>query len=76
MVTIKIDDRKEFIAVSEDSGTTLNGNEEVMMIITDNLIAELKLFIKERYKIVSFMDFFTDKKRVKKQSISKKANGI
>ena len=50
--------------------------EEVIMMITDNLIAELKLFIKERYKIVSFSDFFTDKKLVEQQSISKKSKNI
>ena len=45
------------------------------MKITDDLVAELKLFIKDNYKLVSFSGIFPEKKN-KKQGISQKAKGI
>jgi len=46
-----------------------------MINITDDLIAELKLFIKDNYKLVSFSGLFPDKKK-KSKSIAEKAKGI
>ena len=45
-------------------------------MITDKLLAELKLYIKENYKLVSFTSLISGKKRTGKQGISGKAKGI
>jgi hypothetical protein len=48
------------------------------MMITDNLdlLAELKLYIKEHYKLVSFANLFPGKKKTERQSLSPKAESI
>ena len=46
------------------------------MIITDDLVAELKLFIKERYKLVSFAEIFPGKKRAKGKGLSEVSQGV
>jgi hypothetical protein len=45
-------------------------------MINDNLIRELKLYIKEHYKLVSFTGIFPAKGRGKKPGIAGKAQGI
>nr|AGS53555.1 hypothetical protein [uncultured bacterium contig00062] len=45
-------------------------------MITDSLAAELKLYIKEHYKLVSFTGLFPGKKLTRTQGISKKAKGV
>ena len=49
-----------------------------MITVTDDLVAELKLFIKERYKLVSFDGLVPGKgdKRQQLESLSEKARGI
>jgi len=48
-----------------------------MMIADDlNLAAELKLYIKERYKLVSFANLFPGKKKAERQGLSQKAESI
>ena len=46
-----------------------------MIEITENLIAELKLYIKEHYKLVSFTGLFLGNKK-KQQGIREKGKGI
>ena len=46
------------------------------MIITDDLVAELKLFIKERYKLVSFAEIFPAKRRAEGKGLSRAARGV
>jgi hypothetical protein len=46
------------------------------MTITENLIAELKQYIKERYKLVSFTGIFSGKKRKQGPDIEGIAQGI
>jgi hypothetical protein len=46
------------------------------MTITENLIAELKQYIKERYKLVSFTGIFSGKKRKQESDIGGIAQGI
>jgi hypothetical protein len=50
--------------------------KEAQIMVTDNLIDELKLYIKERYKIVSFTNLFPGKKKTGQQTVSKKTKGI
>ena len=45
-------------------------------MITDSLIAELKLYIKEHYKLISFSNLFPGMKKTEQQGISRKAKGI
>ena len=47
-----------------------------MILINDNLIAELKLYIKEHYRLVSFTGIFPDMKKTGKKRINKKTKGI
>ena len=45
-----------------------------MLTITDDLLADLKLYIKEHYKLVSFPDLFPGSKK-KKRDLAEKAQG-
>ena len=45
-------------------------------MITDSLLAELKLYIKEHYKLVSFGNLFPGRKKTGQKSISGKYRGI
>jgi hypothetical protein len=50
--------------------------KEETVMINDSLIAELKLYIKERYKFLSLPNLFPGKKKAGRQTASQKAKGI
>jgi hypothetical protein len=47
-----------------------------MIDITEDLIAELKLFIKKNYKILSFTGLFPGRKKARRRSVTEKAQGV